>query len=225
MIRAVSLLTLGLMPSLAAAQTPDCLRFADLASTDLALARILPNRVNFMKVPDCATTGCRERAYVVAGDEVIVTALTGTAACVLYPARKGRDTTGWLPRSALAIVAAPAAPSWTGRWERIEATITITAAPRGRLTVKGDATWGSFDPDRVRRGGVNIGSIEGVAAPTGSTLAFAIGEQGTIPYGRGAACDCAVLMRRLGRWLLIDDNGNCGGHNVSFDGVYERKMR
>jgi hypothetical protein len=30
-------------------------------------------------------------------------------------------------------------------------------------------------------------------------------------------------MQRIGPWLLVEDNSNCGGAGVSFLGLYRRK--
>jgi hypothetical protein len=30
-------------------------------------------------------------------------------------------------------------------------------------------------------------------------------------------------MQRIGPWLLVNDNNNCGGFNVSFRGFYTRR--
>ncbi|MGH6843688.1 MAG: hypothetical protein ACRECU_02990, partial [Methylocella sp.] len=85
-------------------------------------------------------------------------------------------------------------------------------------------TYGSLDPDRVKRGAVNIGIIEGMTSPKGAALSFTMGEGATLPVDKGDEGDCKVWMRRLGPYLLVNDNNNCGGMNVSFSGVYTRKI-
>ena len=34
--------------------------------------------------------------------------------------------------------------------------------------------------------------------------------------------DCRVRLRRVGNYLLVSDNLNCGGANVTFNGVYSK---
>ena len=94
----------------------------------------------------------------------------------------------------------------------------------GALSISGEATWGGLDPERIKSGAVHIGSIEGVAAPVGGSLSFAMTDNdATLPVDQGKDTDCKVWMRRLGPYLLVSDNENCGGANVSFQGVYTRK--
>jgi len=36
---------------------------------------------------------------------------------------------------------------------------------------------------------------------------------------------CRATLRLVGPYLLVDDNNDCGGANVTFDGVYRKKKR
>jgi hypothetical protein len=74
----------------------------------------------------------------------------------------------------------------------------------------------------VKRGAVNLGEIDAAFAPTGPALAFTMGTDATLPVTAGDTSDCKVWMRRLGSFLIVDDNMNCGGMNVRFTGVYSR---
>jgi hypothetical protein len=59
----------------------------------------------------------------------------------------------------------------------------------------------------------NNGDFQGDATLEGDTLSFAD------EYDDG----CRVRMQRIGPWLLIADNGVCGGTGVTFTGLYRRK--
>jgi len=37
---------------------------------------------------------------------------------------------------------------------------------------------------------------------------------------QGAPDDCRILLQRVGEFILGQDNGQCGGLNVTFNGVY-----
>ena len=77
-----------------------------------------------------------------------------------------------------------------------------------------DATWGAGDPWRREHGGVHVGEVKGAARPVGGVLAFTQGETRTFPFGAGDPHDCGVTMIRRGPYLLVRDNGDCGGQNV-----------
>jgi hypothetical protein len=95
----------------------------------------------------------------------------------------------------------------------MESDITIKpGAKPGTLSISGDATWGGFDPERVKKGAVHTGEIAGLASPSGPTLAF----------DDATDSDCKLWMHRLGPYLLVSDSYNCGGMNVTFWGVYTR---
>lgn len=174
------------------------------------------------------SAACREKAYLVPGDQVIVSAVGKNFVCGEYVNAKGLVRAGWLPASAITLVpeAAPAGPAdWIGRWTGgPEQSISIEKGSQpGLVRIKGDATYGALDPDRVRRGAVNIGEIEASVKPDRSFLAFTMGDSATLPYSEGDEYDCRVRMRLLGQFLLVEDNRNCGGMNVSFAGAYRRK--
>ena len=187
-------------------------------------------RVNFIKgeydskqCPSLAAA-CRSNAFLVAGDAVLINARRGDLVCATFANTKGLDTAGWLPASALQMNAhaSAAVPSgWTGTWKRIEAEIRIKPALHGELVVDGTAVWGSNDPGRVRKGTVRNGEIAGKAKPDGDALFFA--DAPADSFDNAPSTDCAIRMRRIGPYLLVEDNKACGGMNVSFSGIYVRR--
>ncbi|CCD97564.1 hypothetical protein [Bradyrhizobium sp. STM 3809] len=198
----------------------------------LAVARVSGQpRVNFVKSPydddfkaascPAATDACRRKAYLVGDDLVLVGRTRGDFTCVSYQSPHARQqtwTSGWLPRAALAPVApmaAPAGADWTGRWEHPGGGLTITAAGGGRLRIEGD---------QVLPTGRDLhnGSIAATAEPKDGLVAFV--DDGSTPFERPNAGDeCRVRLQRVGAWLLVEDNGDCGGAGVSFTGLYRRK--
>jgi hypothetical protein len=222
-------------PGAARADGPDeCSGFGPLKDRPvLALARVrgAKPRSYFVKGASAAegcpaaAEACRDRSYLVPGDAVIAGTVRGAFTCVDYPGAEGADRAGWMASADLRPEPAPpvSAPDWPGRWRRDEADITIRPADGKRLLIHGDATFGAHDPDRVKRGGVNVGEIAGRAAPDGAGLAFDMrSDTVSLPVEQGGADECKVWMRRLGPYLLVSDNRNCGGMNVSFDGIYRR---
>ncbi|MCG7393988.1 hypothetical protein MHY87_13840 [Microvirga sp. ACRRW] len=203
----------------------------------IALGRVnnLSARVHFLKNPilkaDAAcpnmSAACQEKAYLVPGDEVVIIGTKGDFICASYATKQGRVIDSWLPRSAISVV--PDLPpvntkDWIGRWQSgSEQSIVIEQIDKaGVLSIKGDASWGAGDPERVKRGAVHVGSLEGEMKPEGAVLSFGMGENGTLPYDQADEVDCKVQMQRLGPYLLVKDNRMCGGLNVSFTSVYRR---
>jgi len=174
---------------------------------------------------DCPNSSeeCRAGAYLVPGDQIGLGRRNGAFVCAEFVDAKGRSRSGWLLASDVASPAPVALADWIGSWSREEATITIkTASKAGALSIEGLATFGGSDPERVRRGAVNSGEIEGLAIPNGADLSFTMGGNGvTLPLEQGEGCK--VWIGRLGRFNLVSDNSGCGGLNVSFSGVYARK--
>lgn len=162
------------------------------------------------------------------GDKVIVSDIGTDFICADYVNSKGLTRAGWLPRSAIAITptrTSTGVDDWVGQWRGgPEQQIAIVKAAKSAsdLEISGAATYGALDPARVKRGAVNLGEISASVAPEGTSLAFTMGDDKTLPYAQGNDYDCRVRMRLLGAFLLVEDNRNCGGMNVSFSGIYRK---
>lgn len=116
---------------------------------------------------------------------------------------------------------------WAGEWSASdEQEITIIANKKS-LSIEGFATWGAGDPERVERGGVNMGEISAQVPRswiTDNRLLFLMGDQGAEQVGMVADdAGCLIEMMLEGDLLLVGDNMMCGGMNVTFSGEYRRK--
>jgi hypothetical protein len=197
------------------------------------------DRARFIKGGEqagCPSAGaaCAMRAFVVGGDAVVVSVTSGDYACATFtaPGPKAVSTSGFLLRAQLAAppqqasVNAPAV--WAGTWRSgDERTITIRPKGEGRIVINGDATWGTHDPQRVRRGGVNVGDLDAEVSIADGVAAFTADLDGTIkPFDVKLPADndlaCRVKLWRLGPYLVAVDNLRCGGMNVTFTGVYRK---
>jgi hypothetical protein len=223
----------------AMAQQPaeQCDVLSDLsAETEPSLYRVPESRarLHFLKSDGdqegCprVDAACETRAYLVAGDPVIVTEIAGDFACGAFAAPKGtkQETMGWLARAALEAVnePPPAARDWLGQWRAgFWREIKITAAAAGGIELEGTAYWGADDPVRRERGGVNTGDLSATVKPEGRKAAFSLDVNGeTHPYDANAGDVCQVRLWRLGPYLAVADNVQCGGANVTFTGIYRR---
>jgi hypothetical protein len=210
----------------------DCLGAEWNDASPLAVANVVAQpRVNLIKSPyddegkaagcPAATDACRRKAYLVNGDLVLVGKTMGEFTCVSYQSPRAKSqiwTAGWLPLKALAKVepmASPAPSDWIGSWEHPGGGLVIKKAGGGRLRIEGD---------QVVPAGRDLhnGSLGATAEPKGGIVAFV--DDGSTPFEQPNAGDeCRVRMQRVGAWLLVEDNNDCGGAGVSFTGLYHRK--
>jgi hypothetical protein len=166
-----------------------------------------------------ASAGCQRKAYLVPGDEVIIDRVAHGWACAWFG--DGRTPTmGYLRAADLEMLGGRHATSgsdWVGGWEQIPAgdgepvaTLLFSLHHDG-LRVAGEAQWfgNTVDGERV----VHTGNIEvdGLEADTDHTS-----------FQPPDEFECGASFRLHGDFLVADDNGHCGGMNVTFDGIYRR---
>jgi hypothetical protein len=203
----------------------------DVSSALVAAKVTASPRVNFVKSPydndfkasscPAGTGACRKKSYLVPGDLVLVGRTRGDFTCVSYRsprAKKPLSTDGWLPSSALSPVAAMPSPEmadWLGTWTQPGGRIEIERGGiGGRLRIEGEMV-----VPRARD--VHTGVIDAQVNPANGTVAFL--EDGWLPFETKCDSGCRVRMQRVGEWLLVQDNVDCGGAGVSFTGLYRRK--
>lgn len=245
--KAVLLVVAGSMASPALAQKsildegqcPGVLPYGEPSPIVLMRVSATAARVPFIESrskakPQCPSdaAACQRKGFVVPEDEVLALPPREGLACTTFiapGAKKAKgvypETNGYLPAGALTPVRIepPATAAWLGTWTRsAEAEITILPGLRGQLMVKGEATFGALDPGRIKRGAVNMGELEGQAAPRGNMLALGEGYDGTKSLYDDDRTDCKARLRLYGRYLVVEDNLGCGGMNVSFSGIYIR---
>jgi hypothetical protein len=206
------------LPSPGAAQDPPMCRNGNFPREQPAfgLARITPGeRLAFLwdygGCPDAAAR-CRQDASVAAGQLVVTGQTHRSYSCAFLPGADG-GSAGFLRSDRLAEVRLPrpAPGDWAGRWADGENEVTLAADAAGRLQASGRACWPSCTVSpRERPGGPNIGAFRAQAAPQGNAVAFAEDE-------------CEVSATLLPPYLVVSDNGRCGGNNVTFMGVYRRR--
>jgi len=193
------------------------------------------SRLHFLKGGDEKTgcpqenAGCTARAYLLPGDPVVVTRTEGNFVCAGFapPKQANAVTSGWLPAAALDLpqAASGAVSEWLGRWHSgAWKQIDITAAPNGGITLEGSASYGADDPARRERGAVNTGEIAATVTPQGGRADFSLDVSGEVRAYDATGDDvfCKLRLRQLGPYLAVTDNAQCGGHNVTFTGIYRR---
>lgn len=156
----------------------------------------------------CPGAKCRQTAYVIPGDELIVSRGFGDWLCAWFQPPKGSETVGWIPAHQLSVAEAarnPPLARWLGAWEFHYQSLDIRRdAQPGQLRVEGEAFWKGLGDN------IHIGEVNGRARPEGNVLVV----EDDI---------CRATLRLVGDYLVVSDNSDCGGMNVRFDGVYRRK--
>jgi hypothetical protein len=181
------------------------------------------------------TARCRRKGYVLPGDVLVAGASIGAFTTVEFAKPKGMHSYGAIESAGIEPIPPQAAPplsAWTGEWVRdIDAHISIKAVgASAELQVEGFALWGTHDPERVRRGGINTGELGGSFVPKGAwggvleEEAEQVDWQNGFPFNSRDTYRCQVQFRLIGPYLLVNDDGdNCGGLNVTFTGVYRKQ--
>jgi len=121
------------------------------------------------------------------------------------------DSTGWLPQQRIAahpIDPTPPLAAWLGTWRLYDNRIVLKQEGGG-LDAEGEAYWPSKSTPPA-----NEGAFAGTAKPSGNRLHFGDEAQG-----------CEVDIVLAGPFLVVSDNRECGGHNVSFTGIFTRRGR
>jgi hypothetical protein len=168
-------------------------------------------RTYFLKDKDAK--GCPSDAkachasYILPGQEVIADKRAGGFICAFFPNTSG-GSAGWVRADAL--TPSPVQPNlhpvpanWVGHWANGDNAIDIKLSGKA-LNGSGQAFWNGGNDN------VHDGAFDGTAKPSGTDVSFKDG-------------DCSVSATLFGDYLFVTDNDNCGGMNVSFNGVYRRK--
>ena len=213
-----SILLASALPALAHAEDQMCRNGLFTTQQPLGLAKVVGSPRTYLRSDTAPCPGetaeCRGRTYVVPGDTLLTGATSGRYVCAMYPGRNG-GSAGYVLAEEIAPqpVPVPSASAWTGQWHNFDDTITLRAKG-SQLVASGDAYWPSANPSlKERPGGPNLGEMSGTATPRGNQVVFA----GKDPD------DCRVTLTLLPPFLTVADNLNCGGANVSFTGVYQRR--
>jgi hypothetical protein len=172
------------------------------------------------RAPVCAKSGFL--GYLRPDQPVILSGRHDAFICATYLDVRGVDRSDWLPADALAFDKAEpvALADWLGHWRHSnnahdgttyhEGDITVKAGNTGTLQIEGAANhW-----DKGREA-AHPSAIKSDVTPAGNRVSFT--DHGS---------DCKVQMQRLGPWLIVRDDQQCGGggdfENATFSGVYTR---
>lgn len=158
---------------------------------------------------DCPNNkNCRQKSYVIPGDEILYSRRYGNWVCAWYQPKAGSETVGWLPFEKIQpVLILQSQNDFIGNWSFYSNSIEIVKGAKPNVyKVKGYAFWkGSGD-------NVHTGELDHEGKMVDGTLK--LGADETEDYA------CKVSLKLLGDYLIVSDNLNCGGVNVTFSGVY-----
>ena len=153
---------------------------------------------------------CEMQKKLESGTAIAVSKQLGDFYCVFDP----RDqSAGWLLGTDISFApeTAPKDSDWVGEWSDGTSRITIEQSADG-LKVSGQALWCGATLDNGEQV-IHDGSLEFVAKAEKDRLVLRAADE----------FECAAELINLGQFLVVRDNGNCGGANVRFNSVYARK--
>lgn len=149
--------------------------------------------------PECngLDAKCRSGVTLSTGQALIVVGRDGNRTCVA----SSSSNVGWVDSS----LVTPAKPDSTasdvgGRWQDGPSELMVSQSG-GKLSVAGH----SSDEGHP----AHLGQVKADLVLAGQQYAWS----GT----------CSGRMERVGVFLVVADNHQCGGMNVNFDGIYRRK--
>lgn len=96
-----------------------------------------------------------------------------------------------------------------GTWNFYDNEIRIKKGVKpNTFKVSGEAFWKGLGDN------IHTGELDHEGVLVGNELK--LGEDDTDEYA------CKVTLKLVGKYLIVSDNLNCGGANVTFSGVYQR---
>jgi hypothetical protein len=205
------------LPSLALAQSSSCGPYDFDA---YAQAQVMTLKASSPKQPvhfqseakACPAKGAcswKQRSYLIQADTVLAGPEQNGFRCAYFVTAKGKPMAGFLPSANLEPAKAAKTLDLaflTGQWVGGDSDITFTAAANGQVHAEGLSTY-------VTELTANTGDFSGDVKPGGEELRF------------GSEDECLVTLQRRGPYLLVSDNLQCGGVNVSFRGLYVRAKK
>jgi hypothetical protein len=205
-----------LLPLAARAEVTDedfCRNGAFPSQSDFRIATVggtAPRLYFFNDWDGCPQKGanCQTKAYVVPGDRLLLGKTHGEWTCAWYQGKK-HETVGWVRNHDLAVQAEAEAADWVGKWKEYDYPGYVSISRKaGAWYVLGEAYWGIGMSTHFGEVAGEL-KIRGRRAHVGAAMT-------------DDADDCGADLVRVGDFLIVHDNGRCGGVNVRFDGVYTR---
>jgi hypothetical protein len=153
---------------------------------------------------------CPVKEYIAAKTSVVISKKYRDFYCVYDPSN---NSSAWVNDQRIDIAPAKAIQTtdWIGNWSSGPNSITIKQEKTG-LHVLGGALWFGATLDNGSQV-VHTGDLEFAEQPDKDKLVYRAKEK----------YECGAELIHLGSYLVVRDNASCGGVNVRFNGIYQRK--
>jgi hypothetical protein len=167
--------------------------------------------VHLRDVIDDKPANCKTACLANANTAGVELRQDGKWVCIGVPGKGKLGTSfGWIPASRWrpSDRHPQAMANWAGVWQNETAKITVQPNDAGQLAITGHAVRGSGTEGMDFYGDFELsGKLEHdvLTGPAGDS--------------------CEVAIRLVGEFLVVIDNGACGGMGVSFDGMYRLRHR
>ena len=140
----------------------------------------------------------------------------GRYRCAYVTSKKWGASQGWILSDTIKTIPIKKRyklTSWVGNWREVDGEDIISIKTiNHKVAATGKAVYPSYNPPKKYfPGGASFGNFNGYAIP----------DRNTAIFGKKSAC--LVYMRLLGSTLVVNDNNDCGGDDVTFRGVYARQ--
>jgi hypothetical protein len=163
------------------------------------------------RCPNDTPCGSRQKGYLVRGDVVFAGPANRGFRCAYYGRSNGNIVAGFIPVENLSALVEDDGLSMDfviGTWKYEGDSIEIKAAAAARVSGDGQAYYQTAET-------VNEGSFSAKAPMTA-------GQKKLVFKEGNDESSCVVELDRRGPYLVASDNNNCGGLNVSFNGIYTK---
>lgn len=150
---------------------------------------------------------CQRKQYLVNRDQVLVSRSYGDYVCAWYQPRKGGEVVGWLPKNKIEFqnFLSEKYTLWIGEWRYYDNSLKIERIGKtDEFKVSGNALWKGSGAN------IHVGEIDAVGKLNESVIQL-------------KQDDCQIKLNLIVDYLVVSDNLQCGGLNVSFSGVYRKK--
>ncbi len=185
---------------------------------------------------------CVSNSYVTPGDILFASDACGTFLFTDYVNASGRSSFGWVDRGRVERLQTPPdqAADWVGHWQAGASSITFNLTkPAGYLIAEGAGSVVQQGRIKDEPSTKSEGDFVAKFKPSGEHAAFGAGDsssdqpgiefidrhgrkQMTVAYDSEGPDICMLRLKRVGDYLVVEDNRQCGWPSFTFDGVYRR---